>query len=92
MIYILNDMARQPNPNRKNSPSMLAKTTKLRLDKHRKPLNVLHPDNKKLRTGNESDDQLINRLLDHFEKSFAPSVTGLSTYTKKVEAPTATTI
>lgn len=81
-------MARQPNPNRKNSPSMLAKTTKLRLDKHRKPLNILHPDNKKVRSGNESDDQLINRLLDHFEKTFPPAHVGISTYTKKVETQT----
>ena len=79
-------MARQPNPNRKNSPSMLAKTTKSRLDKHRKPLSEL-PQLGKTRSGNESDDQLINRILDHYEKTFPPNAVGISTYTKKIVAP-----
>lgn len=77
-------MARQPNPNRLYSPSMLAKSTKARLDSHRKPLTeVPNITGKKTRSGNESDDQLINRILNHFEKTFPPSSIRLSTYSRK---------
>ena len=79
-------MARQPNPNRKFSPSMLSKTTKARLNRHRKVLGELRAG-QKTRKGNESDDQLINRILDHYEITNKPADVGVSTYNIKPVAP-----
>lgn len=83
---------RQPNPNRRSSPSMLLKLTKERLDKHRKPLSQFpQVDGKKTRAGNESDDQLINRLLDYFEVNNKPADIGLKTYNLKQVSTISTT-
>lgn len=84
-------MARLPNPNRKFSPSMLSKITKLRLNRHRRVLGELRAG-QKTRKGNESDDQLINRILDHYEIANKPADVGVSTYNIKVAPePTQTT-
>lgn len=69
-------MARPNNPKRSTTPISIPKTLKVRIRKFAKPAES--------RRGNESDAQVLTRIVEHYEKDHKPeSESPKPTYNRK---------